>query len=107
MDQRAPHELMIEAFVKNSLMKMLHQGSSMALPSVTLLASVMQQSAAYLFGLDGPSTIALLRAYANVMESGGPGPTYDAAVAEFMQAAQCMIAAVQAHRDFPTPQGRA
>lgn len=99
---------MIEAFTHRQLMQAIHAGGMVGFTPITIAASMMQMCASLLVSVSPHHASAVLRAYADLIDAGPvQTPQRDAAISRFMNAGEQLIAAAQAARDFPQPQGRA
>ena len=99
---------LITVFCQRQLSQTLDKGAEIGLEPVTIASTILQIAAATLAQVAQTETVAILRAYADCIEAGpGDGPLQRDAKAAFMTAAQAFGDAVEAARDFPTPQGRA
>ena len=99
---------MIQAFARRQMGEVIERGASLALSPVTVAATLMQLSASVLAHVAPVPTVAMLRAYADVIEAGPDNPL-DLAVARerFEGAAEAFRAEAEAAASFPAPQGRA
>lgn len=104
-----PFETLVARFVFCQMQDVVEAGKEIGLAPVSTLATALQVSASGLVQASSPAaTVALLRAYADVIEAGpGSGPTQTTARSSFETAAQAMTNMVRAGADFPAPKGRA
>ena len=106
MDISAEH--LVAVFGHRQLAQSIQAGAGLGLAPITTAATIMQISAMTLAQVAPGQTVALMRAYADVIEAGpGDGAAQAGARGRFDIAAQALAAAAIAARDFPTPQGRA
>ena len=101
-------EMMIATFAKQQLYQATNAGISVGLSPVTVAASLMQFAASCLATVAPAEAVALIRAYADVIEAGEPdSEAFASARSRFDGAALAFTAVARAAQDFPTPQGRA
>jgi hypothetical protein len=101
-------EDIIATFGHRQLMGVVQAGQSLGFAPVTTLSTVLQIACMSLMQVAPAETVAILRAYADVIEAGpGEGPAQTAAEQRFRDAALAFVSVAKAQRDFPAPQGRA
>jgi hypothetical protein len=101
-------ETMLNIFAQRQLHQAIVAGQSFGLAPVTTAATIMQAAANLLVSVSPTHVVAMLRAFADVIEAGpGTGPAQAQARAGFEAAAQGFIEVARASADFPTPQGTA